>query len=129
MVFCHKRLFPSTFHFEDGVLRHFFAVALNLLLDSLLEVFVGRADHHGLALEAGKQAHLPLLTRGRQVSLAGGEKEAQLRFDFTVTGFGGVSETYVIQDVVPLLASCDLDKLSQEKWRPLGNGSQLRNVL
>lgn len=69
------------------MLRHFFAVALNLLLDSLLEVFVRRADHHSLPLEAGKQAHLPLLTRGRQVSLAGGEKEAQLRFDLAVTGF------------------------------------------
>lgn len=65
---CYKRLF-FTFHFEDSVLRHFFAITLNLLLDSLLEVFVRGADHHGLALEACKQAHFPLLTRGRQVSL------------------------------------------------------------
>lgn len=53
-----------TFHFQDSVLGHFFAVSLNLLLDSLLVVLVRWADHHRLALEACKQAHLPLLAWG-----------------------------------------------------------------
>lgn len=35
----------------------------------------------------------------------------------------------MIQDVVPLLASSNLNKLSQEKWCALGNGSQFCNVL
>lgn len=63
-----------TFHFQDGVLGHFLPVPLHLLLRSLLEVLVGRADHHGLALEAGKQAHLPLLAGGGQVGLQGGRE-------------------------------------------------------
>lgn len=70
--------FFHTFHFEDCVLRHFFAVTLNLLLDSLLVVLVRGADHHGLPLEACKQAHLPLLARCRQVSLEERRKKAQL---------------------------------------------------
>lgn len=35
----------------------------------------------------------------------------------------------MIQDVVPLLAGSDLDKLSQEKRCSLGNGSQFCDVL
>lgn len=56
------------------MLGHFLPVPLHLLLRSLLEVLVGRADHHGLALEAGKQAHLPLLAGGGQVGLQGGRE-------------------------------------------------------
>lgn len=37
--------------------------------------------------------------------------------------------TYMIQNVVPLLASGNLDKFSQEKWSSLGNGHQLGDVL
>lgn len=40
-----------------------------------------------------------------------------------------VPATYMIQDVVPLLTSSNLDKLSQEKRRSLGNGGQFCNVL
>lgn len=60
------------------MLRHFFAITLNLLLDSLLVVVVRGADHHSLALEACKQAHLPLLAWGRQVSL--GERRKRLNY-------------------------------------------------
>lgn len=67
-----------TFHFEDCVLRHFFAVTLNLLLDSLLVVLVRGADHNGLTLEACEQAHLPLLAWCRQVSLE--EKRRRLNY-------------------------------------------------
>lgn len=35
----------------------------------------------------------------------------------------------MVQDVVPLLAGCDLDELSQEKRCTLGNGGQLCDVL
>lgn len=58
-----------TFHFEDGVLGHLFAIRLHLLLDPLLVVLLRRTDHHSFALEARKQAHLPLLARGRHVGL------------------------------------------------------------
>lgn len=58
-----------TFHFEDGVLGHLFAISLHLLLDPLLVVLLRRTDHHSFALEAGEQAHLPLLARGRHISL------------------------------------------------------------
>lgn len=58
-----------TFHFEDCMLGDFLAIAFHLLLDPLLVVVVGGADHHRLALEACKQAHLPLLAGGRQVGL------------------------------------------------------------
>lgn len=61
-----------TFHFEDSVLRHFLAIALNLLLDPLLIVIIRGADHHSLTLKACEQTHLPLLARGRQVSLERG---------------------------------------------------------
>lgn len=58
---------------------HLFAITLNLLLDSLLVVIVRGADHHSFTLEACKQAHLPLLAGGRQVSLGGrGKKKAML---------------------------------------------------
>lgn len=57
------------------MLRYLFAVTLDLLLNSLLVVFVRRADHHSLALEACEQAHFSLLARGREVSLRGGKKE------------------------------------------------------
>lgn len=67
-----------TLHFEESVLRHFFAVALHLLLHPLLVVLVRGADHHGLTLEACEQAHLPLLARGRQVSLEEEEEEKGL---------------------------------------------------
>lgn len=53
------------------MLGHFLPVPLHLLLRSLLEVLVGGTDHHSLTLEAGKQAHLPLLARGGQVGLRG----------------------------------------------------------
>lgn len=46
------------------MLGHVFAVALGLLLSSLLVVLVRGTDHHGLALVAGEQTHLPLLARG-----------------------------------------------------------------
>lgn len=60
-----------------------------------------------------------------------------LMFDFAVTCLlfwqtqrsDSVPDTYMIQDVVPLLAGSNLNKLSQEKWRSLGNGSQFCNVL
>lgn len=55
------------------MLRHIFAIALHLLLNSFFKVFVGRTHHHGLTLESRKQAHLPLLARSRQISL--GEKK------------------------------------------------------
>lgn len=93
----------EAFHFEKSVLRHFFAITLDLLLDSLLEVVVGGADHHSLTLEACKQTHLPLLARGREVGM--------------------------IQDIVSLLAGSNLDELAQEQWRSLGDGGQFGNVL
>lgn len=58
-----------TFHFEDRVLGHLFAISLHLLLDPLLVVLLRRTDHHSFALEAGEQAHLPLLARSRHISL------------------------------------------------------------
>lgn len=59
---------------------HLFAITLNLLLDSLLVVIVRGADHHSFTLEACKQAHLPLLAGGRQVSLGGeGKIEGEAR--------------------------------------------------
>lgn len=64
---------PFTFHFEDGVLGHFFAIGLHLLLDPLLVVLLRRTDHHSFALEAREQAHLPLLARGRHISLCNTE--------------------------------------------------------
>lgn len=69
------------------MLRHFFAITLNLLLDSLLVFLIRGADHHSLALEACKQAHLPLLARGRQVGLWERRKRpnyTMITFDFTV---------------------------------------------
>lgn len=51
------------------MLRHFLAISLNFLLDSLLVVFIRRADDYSLALEACEQTHLPLLARSRQVGL------------------------------------------------------------
>lgn len=127
------------------MLRHFFTITLNLLLDPLLVVVVRGADHHSFALEACKQAHLPLLARGRQISLEEKKKKERrgsimllfLMFDFTVTCLlfwqtqisHSVPDTYMIQDVVPLLAGSNLNKLSQEKWRSLGNGGQFCNVL
>lgn len=123
-----------TLHFENSVLRHFFAITLNLLLNSLLVVFVRGADHHSLALETCKQAHLPLLAWSRQVSLwGGGRGRDQLCCDFThickMMWSHSVPAPYMIQDVVPLLAGSDLDKLSQEKRCSLGNGSQFCDVL
>lgn len=35
----------------------------------------------------------------------------------------------MIQNVVPLLASGDLNEFSQEKWSSLGNGAQLGDIL
>lgn len=58
-----------TFHLEDGVLGHFLAIGLHLLLDPLLVVLLRRTDHHSFALEASEQAHLPLLARSRHISL------------------------------------------------------------
>lgn len=122
------------------MLRHFFAITLDLLLDSLLEVVVGGADHHSLTLEACKQTHLPLLARGREVGLESGERSSiTMRFtifDFAVgrvvsTGIAPVLQktTYMIQDIVSLLAGSNLDELAQEQWRSLGDGGQFGNVL
>lgn len=38
-------------------------------------------------------------------------------------------DTYVVQDVVPFLASGDLDKLAQEERCALGDGGQFADVL
>ena len=40
-----------------------------------------------------------------------------------------LQDTYMIQDVVSLLAGSNLNKLPQEKWCSLGNGAQLCDVL
>lgn len=39
------------------------------------------------------------------------------------------TNTYVVQDVVPLLAGSNLNKLSQEEGCSLGNGGQFADVL
>lgn len=59
------------------MLRHIFAIALHLLLNSFFKVFVGRTHHHGLTLESRKQAHLPLLARSRQIGLGGKKKNCK----------------------------------------------------
>lgn len=42
---------------------------------------------------------------------------------------GEGSDSYVVQDVVPLLAGGDLDELAQEEGGALGDGGQLADVL
>lgn len=34
----------------------------------------------------------------------------------------------MVQDVIPLLAGCNLNEFSQEKWGALGNGRQFCDV-
>lgn len=127
---CNKHLL--TLHLEEGVLGHFFAIALHLLLDSLLVVFVRRAHDHHFTLEACKQTHLPLLAWGRQVGL--GEREERRNSErqlcvVHVRKHGSELDNYMIQDVVPLLTSCNLNKFSQEKWCTLGNGGEFCDIL
>lgn len=115
-----------TFHFEDGVLGHLFAISLHLLLDPLLVVLLRRTDHHSFALEAGEQAHLPLLARGRHISLP--HKHTSQHCNLFYSFLKKRQSTYMVQNVVPLLSGSDFNKFSQEKRRSLGDGGELRDV-